>query len=656
MTRLRSLAVTLRAAIFLIAAAFAPAVTFASDVLTLATPGKLYTADDQAIREWAYAISDLSNKELVPSVQVVAPGTYKELLRAVRQGTLKGAIVPLDLIADELNDPFYRYSDVPGLSLSYAAARRVDGIMKPQLVERGKGIVPIFTVPLSPWGIFSREPLKSLHDLAGKRLATLDGRAKWFADYFHAILVSESWEGLRSSVERHSADVLLPPPLIANYLKRSDLEGFKYFYPVKVFIPRRVAIINFKYLRSLDAKERSYINIPAYYVERDAWKDTQARASAAMRLLKEYGIGVEENIQMEDDAHQLAQSLLENTFPAIRHVLDHSKYADPPSRGCRFIPVFFATDRSQNSVSAGMPLFGYSLSTKNTYGRVDVAMPWPRTANIPGGNQCASKPSQDSFIAHVTKLPERKFVADVKTAYAQAKAAGNAEGPVLYIHGFANTFAEAALTTADLSEKLDKKSPVGLLFSWPSEGHVLSYIGDEERVEKALQPLSNAMTQIEKGVGKIDVVAHSMGNRALLGALAKLSPMELRGVEDIGFFAPDASDQLFDQARASLRKIGGVSSVYASDNDAALLVSSLKHVGEPRVGLLPLIGAPMDVSPADLIDVSEENSSLLGHSYDVIEPVVADDMRLLFHKNERASQRHLYPKYRSGRLVYVFRE
>src|SRR5260370_4067795 len=88
---------------------------------------------------------------------------------------------------------------------------------------------------------------------------------------------------------------------------------------------------------------------------------------------------------------------------------------------------------------------------------------------------------------------------------------------------------------------------------------------------------------------RIHLIAHSMGNRALIEALqtylAKRAPDNRRHIfGQIVFTAPDVDRDYFTDAIQSLAGSAERITLYASDNDYALRSSQFLHAEERRVG------------------------------------------------------------------------
>lgn len=98
---------------------------------------------------------------------------------------------------------------------------------------------------------------------------------------------------------------------------------------------------------------------------------------------------------------------------------------------------------------------------------------------------------------------------------------------VLYVHGYANSFKDAALTMGELCHFLGREFVCGI-FTWPAGGRrgaLFGYDVDSESAEYAVEDLLKAIRMIATtpGVERIHLLAHSRGTDTLATVLDELS-------------------------------------------------------------------------------------------------------------------------------------
>jgi len=213
---------------------------------------------------------------------------------------------------------------------------------------------------------------------------------------------------------------------------------------------------------------------------------------------------------------------------------------------------------------------------------------------------------------------------------------------LIFIHGYNVTFEDAARRTAQMAYDLEFQG-APMFYSWPSQGNWYRYREDEKYVELAVTHIKRFLLDVasRSQARSIHLIAHSMGNRALAGALREI---QLEASEQDVMFnqvvlaAPDINADIFKQtiAPAITRKAQRVT-LYASSNDLALAASRTFNAGGPRAG--DASAGPVVVPGIETIDVSDADTSLLGHSYYGSSESVLDDLRLLLLHAASADQR-----------------
>ncbi|HWM91931.1 MAG TPA: alpha/beta hydrolase [Thermoanaerobaculia bacterium] len=226
---------------------------------------------------------------------------------------------------------------------------------------------------------------------------------------------------------------------------------------------------------------------------------------------------------------------------------------------------------------------------------------------------------------------------------------------MVFVHGYNVAFHDAALRTAQLAYDLGiDGAPV--LYSWPSQASVSKYTVDEANVEWTVPHLERFLRDLSarSGARSVYLIAHSMGNRALTRALERIAGrMDQRAkplFSEILLTAPDIDAEVFADLAQIFRRTGNRVTLYASSNDEALKLSKKVH-GYPRAGDTgPNV---VVLSGIDTIDVSEVDTSLLGHSYfGDNRTVISDIFNLLRHRKPPDQRSGLKKKEKAAGLVY----
>jgi esterase/lipase superfamily enzyme/TRAP-type C4-dicarboxylate transport system substrate-binding protein len=242
---------------------------------------------------------------------------------------------------------------------------------------------------------------------------------------------------------------------------------------------------------------------------------------------------------------------------------------DPTPRPKGQTPLFFVTDRALQTNANPNLRFGTQ--------RGDIVY---GTMRIDHGNDRPNAGPADG--ARITDINPFKGEGDFATALMRSVQAANTKELFIYVHGYNNTFRDSAESAALLLADL-KFEGVGLIFSWPSDGVALRYSHDEQEEEVSRRTFLSVLQTLRRvRIQRIHLLAHSMGNRVVTGALElmALSNREQRPfLHHLILAAPDIYAARFAQLIPSMEALSKKTTLYVSSADQALNCSQLLHEG-----------------------------------------------------------------------------
>lgn len=255
------------------------------------------------------------------------------------------------------------------------------------------------------------------------------------------------------------------------------------------------------------------------------------------------------------------------------------------------------------------------------------------------------------FLTRITTSGRETFTATLQDAIYY----DDSDAILLFVHGFNVKFDEALVRTAQLSHDLSRNDAydVGtpVLFSWPSAGEVSleTYQGDRDRSLGAAPYLEEFLDLLTEDIdaARINIIAHSMGNRVLTQALEDYARdyLERHDRDDLEFrillVAADVERDVFAEANAAFDNLEANVTIYTSDTDRALHVSNIvnqkKRLGDTDKDK-PFIRAAQNYETIDATAVTTELFGT-GHNYYSDNPTILWDMMCTIgetHPQERA--------------------
>jgi len=316
--------------------------------------------------------------------------------------------------------------------------------------------------------------------------------------------------------------------------------------------------------------------------------------------------------------------------------------AEPkPYENYAVVKVFYATDRRRTASRKASKTYGVKRDVLS-YGICEVSIPRDHRMGemerpVVWKLEFREDPKKHVVLLSVTQQDEKDFFKSINERIEESPGSN----AFVFVHGFNTSFAAAARRTAQMTYDLGfKGAPV--FYSWPSQGTTQGYPIDEANVEWSQENLKTFLQEFAKTTRaeNIFLVAHSMGNRALTGALSDLyvENAGLRGrFNEVILAAPDIDADVFKRDIAP-RIVTDEPSVtlYASSQDEALKASKTFH-GYPRAGdsYEGLIIKP----GIETIDSTDVKTDFLGHSYFAQSNSIIADIFALISSRKRAAER-----------------
>jgi len=311
--------------------------------------------------------------------------------------------------------------------------------------------------------------------------------------------------------------------------------------------------------------------------------------------------------------------------------------------GALQVTVYYATDRQYRAGAKTYDWQPNRTAPHLSYGSVQVSVP---TQRAPGALPLhpwydlvpANDAQQYVLVRQIHRWSRTSFLAAVKTSLA---ADPLRRAAFIYIHGYSNTFDEAASRTAQMAVDLDIDA-VPVFYSWPSKGTLAGYAYDQNSVEWTQSHLQQFLGDFADHSDATDIyiIAHSMGNRPMTLALVSLleqRPDLLPRFKQVVLAAPDINADVFREQiapRFAILKLPVT--LYASANDKAMRASysfaSWQRIGDIR----PPVSA---IDGMELIDASSVTMNFMGHDYFASNRMLLTDIATLIKTGQRAKNR-----------------
>jgi esterase/lipase superfamily enzyme len=191
---------------------------------------------------------------------------------------------------------------------------------------------------------------------------------------------------------------------------------------------------------------------------------------------------------------------------------------------------------------------------------------------------------------HIVVASERRLDGDEFRAELASHVSGRVgvnRDVLVFVHGFNTSFEEARDRAAQIIAD-SHFGGVAVLFTWPTKSELFGYVSDKDSAMASRDALQNLLQDVSAtpGVGKVHVLAHSMGGWLAMEALRQESIAGNRDLSghlgQVMLASPDIDMDVFAGQMERIRPANVT--VFATANDRALSLSSTIAQSRLRVG------------------------------------------------------------------------
>jgi esterase/lipase superfamily enzyme/Tfp pilus assembly protein PilF len=355
---------------------------------------------------------------------------------------------------------------------------------------------------------------------------------------------------------------------------------------------------------------------------------------------------------------------------------------NPCDNQCTPVTIFYGTDRRRSDLPQRIA-YDWNRAERLELGRAIVTV--PRVPRAPGEINHPSwwevtlrgVPPEGDPAKHFVIFrggfkifnSEDEFLVDVKKYMDEASPLKREA--FIFLHGYNTSFDDALFRTAQLAYDLGQQKTDGtvvpfgtaFMYSWPSGGGLADYAYDTDSARLSVDYLRSFIKLVveKSGAEHIHVIAHSMGNFALVHALEQIAS-DTTGkptIDQIILAAPDIDATEFREIAEKIERVAKGYTLYASKNDLAMIASRKVHKDSPRAGDVPERG-PIIVAGVDTLDISNVSTTYFfaTHHDDYVEEkeLLNDVAQLLRTGVHPPSERNInyHPKNIAGNVYWRY--
>jgi esterase/lipase superfamily enzyme len=322
--------------------------------------------------------------------------------------------------------------------------------------------------------------------------------------------------------------------------------------------------------------------------------------------------------------------------------------------------LFYATDRQPTGDKDPYRFFGSGRMKGGElhYGRCEVTIPVRvhRKGQVESpllGFEFLRNPKKHIVLKSVQPLEYEAFLEAVSEDLRQAEFEAEwGDDMLIFVHGYNVRFDQAARRTAQIAYDIGFDG-VPMMFSWPSTGSLMGYLADRENIEWSVSHIEQFLDELisRLPVGRVHLIAHSMGNEGVLRALRRLARRHAADgkplFENVILAAPDFDAQIFVEQYAShIKHLARRWTLYASNKDQALNLSTTLRKAR-RLGIPVAVADGVDTIDATGVEVTPWSVPEF-HSYYATKQRVMSDLRGVLLGTEPKRRGNLQQEVKNG--------
>ena len=292
---------------FVLAATLAPTLASAQ-AWDMPTPYGDAVFHTQNISQFAEEVAPSGLEITVHSAGSLFP--HEEIKGAVRSGQVPAGEFLLSRLSNE--DAAYALDAQPFLATSYEDARALWEAQEPVVTEllEAEGLMPLFSVPWPPQGLYTNGEIATVDDLSGLRFRAYNAQLEEFASLAGAAPVQVEAPDIPQAFATGQVEAMMTSP--STGVSSTAWDYVTHYTPVNAWIPKNVVVVNKRAFDRLDAGVQQAVLDAAAAAEQRGWEMSEAEADQKTQELAENGITVvEPSPELVSGLQEIGATMLE---------------------------------------------------------------------------------------------------------------------------------------------------------------------------------------------------------------------------------------------------------------------------------------------------------------------------------------------------------
>lgn len=215
---------------------------------------------------------------------------HPEIKNAVRGGQVPIGEFFLSRLSNEHG--VFGADSQPFLATNYEDAAKLWDAQRPavtKLLEK-QGLMPLFSVPWPPQGLYTKKEIKTVDDLKGIKFRAYNATLELFANKIGAAPTQVEVPDIPQAFATGRVEAMITSPSTGANSKAWDF--ITHYTDIQAWLPKNIVVVSKKAFRKLDKKTQDAILEAAKKAEARGWEMSKAETAAKTAILSDNGVTV----------------------------------------------------------------------------------------------------------------------------------------------------------------------------------------------------------------------------------------------------------------------------------------------------------------------------------------------------------------------------
>lgn len=236
---------------------------------------------------------------------------HPEIKNAVRGGQVPIGEFFLSRLSNE--HAAFGADSQPFLATNYDDAQKLWGAQKAvitKLLDK-QGLMPLFSVPWPPQGLYTKKAINSVDDLKGIKFRAYNATLEKFAGKVGAAPTQVEVPDIPQAFATGRVEAMITSPSTGANSKAWDFVS--HYTDIQAWVPKNIVVVNKKAFRKLDKKVQDALLAAAAEAEKRGWELSKKETATKTGIMKDNGMNiVSPSEQLMAGLKKVGSSMLED--------------------------------------------------------------------------------------------------------------------------------------------------------------------------------------------------------------------------------------------------------------------------------------------------------------------------------------------------------